>query len=173
MVQVAFLIGTAGFFLISWPALRSPCAHGFFRFFAFEALLVLVLLNARDWFRYPFSALHLLSWLFLGGSILLAVHGFNLLYREGHPVGGIENTHSLVQSGAYRYIRHPLYSSLLCLGAGAFLKNPSFAGAFLLAVTLALLVATAKVEEAENRQRFGETYSEYMTHTHMLIPFLF
>jgi len=37
----------------------------------------------------------------------------------------------------------------------------------------AFLVATARVEEMENLQKFGNNYVTYMNETKMLIPFLF
>lgn len=53
--------GTVFFVAVSWRSLRHPASHGFFRFFAFEAILCLVVLNARVWFRRPFAPLQLLS----------------------------------------------------------------------------------------------------------------
>jgi protein-S-isoprenylcysteine O-methyltransferase Ste14 len=43
----------------------------------------------------------------------------------------IEKTTILVTTGAYRYIRHPLYSSLLFLAWGIFFKAPSWPGGLL------------------------------------------
>ena len=37
-----------------------------------------------------------------------------------------ENTVKLVEVGLYRFIRHPMYASLLLLAWGAFLKHPLF-----------------------------------------------
>ena len=75
--------------------------------------------------------------------------------------------------GLYKYIRHPLYSSLLFLTWGAFLKSPSWLGSGLVAVAMVCLVATARVEEAENIEYFGPVYQEYMKHTKMFVPFVF
>ena len=76
----------------------------------------------------------LASWALPLTSLLLAAHGFYLLRRVGKPDRsiedatrlGIEKTTRLVRSGAYRYIRHPLYASLLALAWGAFLKAPTW-----------------------------------------------
>jgi protein-S-isoprenylcysteine O-methyltransferase Ste14 len=40
-------------------------------------------------------------------------------------------------------------------------------------IATAFLVATAKVEEAEDLRHFGTAYQEYMGRTRMFIPFLF
>jgi len=153
--------------------LRRPYSHRFYRFFAFESLLALILLNTDSWFRDPFSSLLLVSWLFLAGSLVLALHGFRLLRRLGAPERDIEDTTQLVTSGAYRYIRHPLYCSLVLLGVGALLKEPSLFGLLLFALLSIFVYATARVEERDNVVRFGSAYQEYMEETKMFIPYLF
>ena len=153
--------------------LSRPHRHRFYRFFAFESLLGLVLLNTDTWFRDPFSSIHLFSWIFLASSLVLAIHGFRLLNIDGSPEGDIEDTTQLVTTGAYRYIRHPLYCSLLLGGVGAFLKGPSLLGFLLLIILLAFVYATARVEERDNLKRFGSAYRSYMDKTKMYIPFLF
>jgi len=153
--------------------LRNPRSHGFFRFFAFESILVMVLLNIGHWFRDPFSRIQIISWLLLLFSLFLVVHGFWLLRVIGRPKGRIENTTTLVMTGAYKYIRHPLYSSLLFLAWGVFLKDPSFLGGLLALTATTSLIATAKVEETENLQKFGNGYSTYIKKTKRFIPFLF
>ena len=122
---IAFAIVSAAIIFVSWPSLRSPQSHGFYRFFAFESILILFLLNVDYWLRDPFTVHQIVSWVLLIFSTFLVVHGFHLLHVLGKPKGPIENTSSLVTLGAYRYIRHPLYSSLLLLGWGIFLKAPS------------------------------------------------
>lgn len=153
--------------------LSRPHRHRFYRFFAFESLLGLVLLNTDTWFRDPFSSIHLFSWIFLASSLVLAIHGFRLLHIAGAPEGDIEDTTQLVTTGAYRYIRHPLYCSLLLGGVGAFLKDPSLLGLLLLIILLVFVYATARVEERDNLERFGSAYRLYMEKTKMYIPFLF
>ncbi len=170
---LAFVIVSAAVVFLSRKSLLKPRSYGFFRFFAFECILLLILPNAEYWFREPFFlALQVISWLLLVSSLVLAVHGFHLLRATGRPKGGIEDTSVLVRQGAYRYIRHPLYCSLLLFAWGTFLKNPSLIFALLAAVASAFLVATARVEEMENLQRFGDDYVTYMKETKMFIPFL-
>ena len=168
-----FAVVSAGIVWWSWASLRDRRSHGFYRFFAFESILALFLLNAEHWFRDPFSALHIVSWVLLFGSLGLAVHGFYLLRLIGKPEGSFENTTTLVRLGAYWYIRHPLYSSLLWLAWGIFFKDPSLLGGVLALATSAFLVATARVEETENLHKFGTDYAAYKKTTKMFIPFLF
>jgi protein-S-isoprenylcysteine O-methyltransferase Ste14 len=66
-----------------------------------------------------------------------------------------------------------MYSSLFFLAWGIFFKTPSWLDALLSVVATLLLVATARVEEAENIRFFGSAYQAYMQQTKMFIPFLF
>ena len=178
---IVFLIGSAGVVYLSRRSLRTWRSHGFFRFFAFEAILGLILLNANVWFLHPFSVRQTVSWSLLVVSLFLAIHGFTLLHQIGKPNSsiddttrlGIEKTTHLVTTGAFHYIRHPLYTSLLFLGWGAFLKQPSLLGALLAVVITIALYATARVEESENLNNFGAEYSQYMKQTKMFIPLIF
>ena len=170
---VIFAVASVGIIFVSWTSFRHTRSHGFYRFFAFEFTLALILLNLEDWFRDPFSLFQIISWVLLICSIVLAVHGFYLLRVEGKPKSGIENTTTLVTVGAYKYIRHPLYSSLLFLAWGVFFKDVSLLGGILASVATAFLIVIAKMEEAENIQKFGAEYTVYMKSTRMFIPFLF
>ena len=167
---IIFLFGSLGIIILT---LRLRSAHGLARFFAFEALLGMAVLNGPHWFEQPFALRQLFSWAFLLLSGFLAVHGFMLLKQIGKPQGNIEQTTVLVKRGAYRYIRHPLYASLLWLGLGIFFKGMTLLTGALTVVVIVALLATAKIEEAENRQRFGAVYDEYMRETRRFIPYVF
>ena len=170
---IVFVLVTLGAIALSRGSLRNPTKHGFYRFYAFESILLLVLIEAPRWFTDPSSAQQIVSWLLLAGSIALAGSGFYLLRRHGRPGGGIETTTRLARTGVYGFIRHPLYTSLLLFAWGTFFKSPSLTGGLLGALASAFLFATAKVEEVECLQKFGPEYAEYMHATRMFIPFVF
>jgi protein-S-isoprenylcysteine O-methyltransferase Ste14 len=171
---IIFIVISVGFFLWSWSFLRNPHSHGFFRFFAFEATMALILLNVMQWFQNPFSAYQLVSWVLLCASLFMAVHGFYLLGTRGKAKHyNIDETTALVKVGAYRYIRHPLYSSIFFMAWGVFFKDPSLFGIILVMVIMVFITAAAKVEERESLLKFGADYADYMKKTKMFIPFVF
>ena len=167
-----FIILSLGLVIWSRKSLRNRQSHGFYRFFSFESLLALILINAKSWFMVPFSVTQIISWILLVGSVTMASSGFYLLHKIGKPEKGIEETTILVKRGIYRYVRHPLYSSLVMLGWGAFLKDISLLSAVLAILATGFSVATAMVEEKENRKRFGEEYLSYMKSARRFLPFL-
>jgi protein-S-isoprenylcysteine O-methyltransferase Ste14 len=78
----------------------------------------------------------------------------------------------LIDKGIFKYIRHPLYSSLLFLTWGIFLKNTTDLLLFITVLSSAFLYLTAIFEEKECIKFFGEKYSEYMKRSKMFIPFI-
>lgn len=179
---VLFLVGSTAILKLSWRSLGDLRLHGFYRFFAFELLWALILVNLRVWFRDPLSARQLLSYSLGTGSIALAIEGFRLLRVIGRPSPavarganvGFENTTALVTVGAYRFIRHPLYASLLALLWCAWLKDPFKIASILLTLAgTGFFFATAVTEEKENLASFGADYAAYMQRTRRFVPFLF
>lgn len=177
--RVALLIiGTVFFIFISKKTLKNIWSHGFYRFFVFEGILSLVCLNLPFWFSDPFSSIQILSWSFLGISVGLVLHGLYQLKTLGGSKRenaleenfAFENTTELVVTGVYKYIRHPMYSSLFFLACGVFFKDISFYSSILFIITCVCLQATAKIEETENRDYFGIAYTDYMKYSRMFIP---
>lgn len=166
---------------VSRACLANRRSHGFYRFFGWEAILVLVLLNVEYWFVDPWGPFQIVSWPLLTVSLGLALHGVWLLKVLGEPdsnrdapeLMGLEKTTKLVKVGAYRYIRHPIYGALVILSWGVFFKHPSLVGVSLAMIATVMLTATARIEEAENRSFFGVEYEDYMKETKMFFPFLF
>jgi protein-S-isoprenylcysteine O-methyltransferase Ste14 len=178
---IVFAVTSLGIIWVSRTSLCHLRAHGFYRFFAWEAILVLFLLNVDGWFYEPFSLQQIIAWSLLIVSLFLVIHAIQLLRMIGKPddtrvdpsLLGIEKTTELVKAGAYRYIRHPLYSSLLFLTWGIFFKNPSALGLLLAMISTTALTLTAKMEETENIRFWGAAYRDYMNETKMFVPFLF
>ncbi len=181
MIRIVLFVACTLFFIcFSWRSLKNPGTHGFYRFFVFEGTLALVLLNHPYWFVAPFSPLQIVSWFLLLTSICLVIHSLMLLKqsggyaeREDTPENlSFENTVNVVDDGIYRYIRHPMYSSLFFLAWGAFCKQITPLRFCLVLVVSGFLVAAARVEEKENSSFFGVAYDEYMKRTKMFIPWL-
>jgi protein-S-isoprenylcysteine O-methyltransferase Ste14 len=178
----AFIVASAGIIYISRASLRVPRSHGFYRFFAWEFIVALFLVNVDVWFYAPFSWHQLVSWFLLLVSLVPLVFGVRSLVSKGKPVAhrelepqllAFEKTSSLVTTGIYHYIRHPLYSSLLFLTWGIFFKAPAWLGMLLALASTLFLFATARADEVECIRFFGPTYQAYMKRSKRFVPFVF
>ena len=179
---IVFSFLTLFLIYISRASLRAPRSHGFYRFFAWEFMLALFLINEKFRFQNPFAWYQLIARTLLIASLIPLAFGVSALKSRGKPTANregdpsllaFEKTTQLVTSGVYKYIRHPLYSSLFLLTWGMFFKLPSITGGTLTAVATLFLVLTAKADEAECIQFFGPAYNDYMKKTKMFIPYLF
>ena len=176
-----FLAGSALIAYISRRSLRLPRSHGFYRFFAWECMLALLLINFPMWTVDPFAPQQIASWVLLATGIPLVIYALQLLQRVGRPDAdrpdnellGFEKTSSLVTTGVFRYIRHPMYAALLTLAWGAYLKDVSLASSLLVAGASVCLLLTALRDEAECLNYFGPAYRAYMQTTKRFVPFLF
>jgi protein-S-isoprenylcysteine O-methyltransferase Ste14 len=179
---IFFLIASIGIVYVSRASLRAPRSHGFYRFFAWETILALFLFNIRSWFVAPLSWYQLVSWFLLIVSIITLVLGVQALTSRGKPAAhrdaepqllSFEKTTSLVTSGIYRYIRHPLYSSLFFLTWGICFKAIIWLNLGMAVVATLFLIATARADEAECIHFFGTPYQDYMKRSKRFVPFIF
>ncbi|OGN94013.1 MAG: hypothetical protein A2Y88_14865 [Chloroflexi bacterium RBG_13_48_10] len=178
---IVFLLGSLGFIILSRRAIKEHHSYGFPRFFAFEAILGLVVLNAGEWFSQPFSLHQIISWVLLLASAYMAIYSFQRLHTQGAPADidqdagkqSFEKTTRLVTTGPYHLIRHPLYASLLYLAWGVTLKQVNLISILLAVIASLTLLLTAVYEERENLVKFGDEYATYIKHSKRFIPYIF
>ena len=86
----------------------------------------------------------------------------------------IRDGHRVVESGPYRYVRHPSYSAILLFHLGAALCFGNALSAIALLVPVSLAIGNRmRVEEAALVNGLGPAYREYMTRTKRLVPGLY
>ncbi|MEW4488622.1 isoprenylcysteine carboxylmethyltransferase family protein [Thalassoglobus sp. JC818] len=78
---------------------------------------------------------------------------------------------SLKTTGAYRWVRHPMYSALLLASAGCAFAPPQISITICWIGLLGTLLLKIRFEETLLSERFPE-YVEYQRKTSMLIPFV-
>lgn len=177
---IFLLIASAILLWISRRSLMNPGCHGFYRFFALEATVILLTLNGPYWFVDRFSREQLVSWALLFTALYLLLDALRLLRRRGRfdpsrmdpTLLGFERTRYLVTEGLYARIRHPLYASAILFTWGLYLKAPSIPATALMATATVFMVLTARAEEHECLGHFGAAYRDYMARTRMFLPWL-
>ena len=167
--------------IISWRSMFNLKSHGLYRFLSWECIIWLVVSNYKFWFENPFTVKQITSWIFLLFSGYLVITGVILLKKFGKQgekrdekeLYQFEKTSELIDHGIYKYIRHPLYSSLLFLTWGVFLKNTTEILFFISILSTVFLFLTAIFDEKQCIKFFGDMYREYMKRSKRFIPFIF
>jgi protein-S-isoprenylcysteine O-methyltransferase Ste14 len=163
--------GTLLIIVFSWfVSIREKRYHGIPRFFAFQGLLLLGMLQWPVWFKDPLVARQIISWLFLAASVYYVIASVILYHKHTSHGPNFENSTRLVTNGLYKYVRHPMYGSLLFLGCGMFLKSITLNTIILIILITVALYITCKIEEKEMTKKFGSEYKDYMLKTKMWIP---
>jgi protein-S-isoprenylcysteine O-methyltransferase Ste14 len=166
---------------ISWRALFAVNSHGFYRFFSWEGILWLAISNWKYWFVDPFSTNQIISWVLLINGGYLVIAGILVFRRNGKidhnrdekTLFGFEKTTELIDQGIYKYIRHPLYASLIYLAWGIYFKHPDTVLLIVSVLSSIFLYITSRYDEKECIVYFGDKYREYMTRSKMFVPMLF
>jgi protein-S-isoprenylcysteine O-methyltransferase Ste14 len=111
--------------------------------------------------------------LFLGG-LILRWYSIGYLGRYFTVDVSISAEHKLIESGPYRYIRHPTYTGALLafLGLGFCFGN-WLSILFLTLPIIAAFLWRIGVEERALLQALGQNYRAYAERTRRLIPFVY
>lgn len=110
--------------------------------------------------------------LMVAGAVLRR-YCFYALGRSFTGVVTVKEGQQLVQSGPYRFVRHPSYTAaiLMFTGVGVALESGISVGILLLAHCY-LYGRRVAVEEKALVETLGEAYTAYMLRTKRFIPFL-
>jgi protein-S-isoprenylcysteine O-methyltransferase Ste14 len=155
------------------PAL-GPRGEGWF---ALQLVLVVLvglagLLFGPDWTEPARSVTLFAGVLLVLAGLVLGARGVVDLGRAVTPFPRPSGGAPLVEHGAYRYVRHPIYGGLILSSAGWGLLNASLAA---LAVGLALAIVLdlkSRREEAWLSQHFAD-YDAYARRTRRFAPGLY
>lgn len=138
-------------------------------------------LVAAAWFSFPADPADTVGLVLLiagaavgiGGALLLA-WGIAAL-RRGHALAAAPYPRAegrLVDSGPYRFVRHPIYAGLLLVAIGLALDHPWIGSAVATALLFVVLDLKRRREEAWLAERFPG-YRDYRRRVKALIPLMY
>lgn len=84
----------------------------------------------------------------------------------------LKEGHELIESGPYRFVRHPIYAGILLMALGTQLLYAEGFGFILLIYVAAAFTYKIRVEEQLMSQQFPSQYMEYRRHVKAIIPYL-
>jgi len=105
----------------------------------------------------------------LAGATLL-LWAAVLLGRLMIHAAAVREDHALVESGPYRFVRHPVYAGYLALLLGSGIASLNICLWLIWPVSLLGILIQAAAEEQVLRERFGQAYERYLRRTARLVP---
>ena len=120
----------------------------------------------------PLIVWHPLVWLEILGCALGGWAIYVVKPRHVRVLPEVDRKAHLVTKGPYRFIRHPMYMSVLLVTLAWLLDRVTLARLVVWFIVVADLVAKLQYEERLLAKRFSE-YAAYQRRTKRLIPFLF
>jgi protein-S-isoprenylcysteine O-methyltransferase Ste14 len=107
-----------------------------------------------------------------GAGALFAIWARLYLGGNWSAIVAVKQGHTLVRTGPYRIVRHPIYAGLLAALAGTAVGYGYVGGLLAMVVAFAAWLAKARLEESFLMAEFGAAYGEYRREVKTLIPFV-
>ena len=180
MKLIVFAILSLPLLALSRRSLVCRNHHGPYRFVLWESILWLAIENHRHLIVEEFDLQQVVSSVLMLASLGFVLAAVGTLHARGRTGAGrddttlfaFERTTVLVETGIFRLVRHPMYSSLLFLAWGILLRRVEGDLVGIACVATAAGIQAVRMEEAENLAYFGEPYRRYSRTTKRFIPFL-
>jgi protein-S-isoprenylcysteine O-methyltransferase Ste14 len=133
----------------------------------------MILWQARFWER-PLPVWRAaLAIVFLALASLLSWTATRALGRQWRIDAGLSADHTLITSGPYQVVRHPIYTSMLCVFlATGIVMAPAALFALAALFFLAGTEIRVRVEEGLLESHFGGRFAEYRRRVPAYVPFL-
>ena len=150
----------------------------------FSVILILVMsvisivVPVIDWayFKAGYNHFGIMGWLaviFIITGIFIRIWSITKLGNFFTPTVQIQDDHKLITSGPYAIVRHPSYlGAFLCITSGALILN-SITGYIAACACMGIAYYYRIIaEEQKLISYFGNSYTDYMKNTKMIIPFI-
>ena len=120
------------------------------------------------------------SWTGYGIGVVLVALGLAFAVQARRHLGAnwsgtvtLKQEHSLIRSGPYRHIRHPIYTGILLAFVGSALALAEWRGVLAVLLAAMALIIKLRREERWMLQCFGADYAAYRKASWALLPGLY
>jgi len=119
------------------------------------------------------------TWIALAAGLVCAVISFKLRWAAIAALGKfwslhveIRENHEFVQNGPFRFVRHPVYFSMVLeLAAFGLICSAWWMLAVIPVAFIPALIMRLRLEEPALIEKFGDAYRDYQRRVPMLIPY--
>jgi len=160
----------------SFSVSRSGSLRAFLAWFLYVFILLsaIVYILASSWLAW--AALPLppaLRWFGVGigiGSVFLLFWVHRTLGRNFAAAGIIQARQTLITTGPYHWVRHPMYTTFFTISVTVALIAANWMIIMMCLLFGILLPSIIQTEEQTLLEKFGDDYREYMKHTGRFLP---
>jgi protein-S-isoprenylcysteine O-methyltransferase Ste14 len=138
-----------------------------------ETIAYVLIWQGKFWERSPEIWRVALSVTFLVLAAILSWTSTRTLGNQWRFDAGLNADHKLVREGAYRVVRHPIYTSMFCMLLGVGFMTASLP-VLLIAIVLFVIGTEIRVriEDKLLAARFGDEFLEYQRTVGAYVPFV-
>lgn len=141
------------------------------KFLLYSQLVLIILLFYLGNFSQIFSNT-VLTVIFIAGIALALWAFYNLGLDTFTPFPEPKKEGKHVQTGSYKYVRHPMYTALGLIGLSLLASSPNFPSAIIFLLLIYVLDTKSSLEE-EYLQKIHPTYKTYSEKTKKFIPYIY
>ena len=142
-------------------------------------LLAVVLLAAPRWmpgvlktrFLPAGASVSVLGLVLVAAGLAFSVWARRHLGRNWSGSVVVKEDHSLIRTGPYHYVRHPIYTGLLLAFMGMAVTVGEWRGVLAFVLVFASLALKSRAEERRMREAFPE-YEQYQRESAAIVPFV-
>ncbi len=109
--------------------------------------------------------------LFIASAIIGVTAIINMKISNLNIMPELKDNHKLATNGIYKYIRHPMYTSVILLCLGFLLTEITTVNIIAMLVLIIDLFLKSRLEEKLLEQRFN-SYKDYKNSTYRFLPFI-
>lgn len=109
--------------------------------------------------------------LFIASAIIGVTAIINMKISNLNIMPELKDNHKLATNGIYKYIRHPMYTSVILLCLGFLLTEITTVNIIAMLILTINLFLKSRLEEKLLEQRFNN-YKDYKNNTYRFLPFI-
>ncbi len=109
--------------------------------------------------------------LFIASAIIGVTAIINMKISNLNIMPELKDNHKLATNGIYKYIRHPMYTSVILLCLGFLLTEITTVNIITMLILTINLFLKSRLEEKLLEQRFNN-YKDYKNNTYRFLPFI-
>ena len=123
-------------------------------------------------FYFPSAGLKAFGLLLTASGVGLGIWARRRLGSNWSAVPALKEGHTLVTTGPYSLVRHPIYTGILTGLVGSAIVLGTYGSLVAMGLSVLIVVIRVRQEEGLLREQFGQEYDDYRKRSKAIVPWL-